>query len=244
MRVTVLGSGDAFSSGGRGHAAYLVETAQSTFLLDCGSQVLQSMKRFGHDPTRLDFVLLSHLHGDHFGGVPFLFMDYRYESRRTRPFTVYGPPGTARRVDRLFDALYERTATEPSPFPLAFHELPPDAPFQIGDLTVQPVPVPHAEGMICYALRLSAGGKTLLYSGDSAWTDVFFDLSRDVDLFICECTYFETRLGIHVSYPEIAEKVPRLGCRRLVLSHLGSEPLRRRKEITLECAEDGMVLTL
>ena len=244
MRVTVLGSGDAFSSGGRGHAAYVIETAGATFLLDCGSQVLQSMKRFGHDPAKLDFVLLSHLHGDHFGGVPFLFMDYRYESRRTRPFTVYGPPATTRRVAALFDALYERTATEPSPFPLAFHELAPNTPLTIGDVTVLPVPVPHAEGMMCYALRISAGGKTLLYSGDSAWTDAFVELSRDVDLFICECTYFETRLSIHISYPELAAKAAQLGCRRLLLSHLGSEPLRRRAEISLECAEDGMVLVL
>ena len=244
MRVTVLGSGDAFSSGGRGHAAYLIETANSTFLLDCGSQVLQSMKRFGHDPAQLDFVLLSHLHGDHFGGVPFLFMDYRYESRRTRPFAVYGPPDTTRRVGRLFDALYERTATEPSPFPLTFRELPPRTPVQIGDVTVTPVPVQHAEGMVCYALRVTAGGKTVLYSGDAAWTDAFIDLSRDVDLFICECTYFETRLDIHISYPELAAKAQGLGCRRLLLSHLGSEPLRHRAEITLECAEDGMVLDL
>ena len=244
MRVTVLGSGDAFSSGGRGHSAYLIETAGSTFLLDCGSQVLQAMKRLGHDPARLDFVLLSHLHGDHFGGVPFLFMDYRYESRRRRPFAVYGPPATGRRVDQLFDALYEHTATEPSPFPLSCHELPPHTPTQIGDLTVSAVPVPHAEGMVCYALRISAGGKTLLYSGDSAWTDDYLALARDVDLFICECTYFETRLSIHMSYPELAAKAAQLGCRRLVLTHLGSEPLRRRAEITLECAEDGMVLVL
>lgn len=244
MRVTVLGSGDAFSSGGRGHAAYLVETAGATFLLDCGSQVLQSMKRFGHDPARLDFVVLSHLHGDHFGGVPFLFMDYRYESRRTRPFTVYGPPETTRRVDRLFEALYDRTATEPSPFPLTFRELLPLTPISIGDVTITPVPVRHAEGMVCYALRITAGGKSMLYSGDAAWDDSFIELSRDVDLFICECTYFETRLDIHVSYPELATKAAQLGCRRLLLSHLGSEPLRRRAEITLECAEDGMVLDL
>lgn len=244
MRVTVLGSGDAFCSGGRGHAAYLVETGETTFLVDCGSQVLQSLKCMGRDPGELDFVVLSHLHGDHFGGVPFLFMDYRYESRRVRPFGVYGPPSTTRRVHRLFDALYERTATEPSSFAIDYHELAPRMPLAIGDVTVTPIPVPHAEGMMCYALLISAGGKTMLYSGDSAWTDDFFELARDVDLFICECTYFETRLGIHVSYPELATKASQLRCRRLVLSHLGSEPIRRRAEITLECAEDGMVIEL
>jgi ribonuclease BN (tRNA processing enzyme) len=244
MRVTVLGSGDAFSSGGRGHAAYLVETGTSTFLIDCGSQVLQSMKRFGRDPAELDFVLLSHLHGDHFGGVPYLFMDYRYESRRARPFAVYGPPDTSRRVEGLFDALYEKTSLDPSPFPVTFSELASNVPTRIGDVVVTPMPVRHAADMVCFALRITAGDKTLLYSGDSAWTDDFVPWSQGADLFICECTYFETRFDMHISYPDLAAKAPQLGCRRLLLSHLGSEPLRRRSEITLECAEDGMVLDL
>ena len=88
VRVTVLGSGDAFGSGGRLHSAYLVESTQRTFLLDCGPSVLQGMKRVARDPSKLDFVLLSHLHGDHFGGVPFLFMEYLYEQPRSRPLVV------------------------------------------------------------------------------------------------------------------------------------------------------------
>jgi len=105
VRVTVLGSGDAFGSGGRLHSGYLVEAPGTAFLVDCGPSVLQAMKRIGKDPAALDFVLLSHLHGDHFGGVPFLFMEYRYLHDRTCPFAVYGPPGTERRVRMLFAAL-------------------------------------------------------------------------------------------------------------------------------------------
>src|SRR5882724_4786828 len=74
-QVTVLGSGDAFGSGGRLNSAYLVESPGATFMVDCGTTVLQGLKRSGVDPARIDFICLSHLHGDHFGGVPFLFMD-------------------------------------------------------------------------------------------------------------------------------------------------------------------------
>ena len=101
MRVTVLGSGDAFGAGGRFHSAYLAEVEGSTFLLDCGPSILQSAKRMSYDLGKLDAVLLTHLHGDHFGGIPFLFMEYRYESPRTRPLTIYGPEGTERRVKCL-----------------------------------------------------------------------------------------------------------------------------------------------
>jgi len=110
VQVTVLGSGDAFGSGGRLHSAHLVESAAATFVVDCGTTVLQGLTRADVDPEKVDFVCLSHLHGDHFGGLPFLFMDYMYESRRRRPITIYGPPGTQERVEALFGALYQRQA--------------------------------------------------------------------------------------------------------------------------------------
>src|SRR2546427_6557158 len=123
VRVTVLGSGDAFGSGGRLHSAYLVEAPRHTFLLDCGPTILQAFKQTGRDPGAVDFVLLSHLHGDHFGGLPFLFMEYRFEEPRSRQLTVYGPPGTERRVRALFGALYERIASEPLPFAVRYEEV-------------------------------------------------------------------------------------------------------------------------
>ena len=81
-------------------------------------------------------------------------------------------------------------------------------------------------------------------SGDSAWTDAFLSQVQGVDLFLCECSTYETRLDIHLSYPEIAERVRDLGCKRLVLSHLGREPLAHLDELSLECARDGLVIDL
>jgi ribonuclease BN (tRNA processing enzyme) len=244
VRVTVLGSGDAFGSGGRAHSAYLVDFPGGTFLVDCGPTVLQSLKRAGRDPAEIDFVLLSHLHGDHFGGVPFLFMEYRYEQPRTRPLAVYGPPETARRVEALFAALYEQPARVPSPFAVNYEEVRPSMRRTIAGVSVFPFAVPHVPDLVCLSYRLEVAGRSILYSGDSAWTDEFVTQARGVDLFLCECSTYETSLGIHVSYPEIAARAPDLGCRRLVLTHLGSEPLRHLSEISLECAHDGMTIDL
>lgn len=244
MRLTVLGSGDAFGSGGRFHSAYLVEAPGATFLLDCGPSILQALKRAQMCPERLDFVLLTHLHGDHFAGVPFLFMDYRYESCRTRPFTVFGPPDVERRVKKLFSALYEKTANEPSPFPIEYRELAADTVTEIAGVRVTPLRVPHVAELVSFAYRIEVGGKTLVYSGDTGWTDDLVAHARGADLFVCECSTFETKLDIHVSYPEIARCASALGCKRLLLTHLGSEPLARLDEITLEVARDGMTIEL
>lgn len=243
-QVTILGSGDAFGSGGRLHSGYLVECETATFLVDCGSTVLQGLKRRGVDPRRVDFVCLSHLHGDHFGGVPFLFMEFLYESCRSRPLTILGPRGTETRVQALFSALYERQGKEPLPFPVRFVEIATSEAVTTHGVTVEPFAVPHVAELLCFGFRIQAGGRTIVYSGDTGWTDDFIARTRGADLFICECSTFETRLDIHVSYPEIAARAAALGCRRLVLSHLGSEPLRRRDEITLELAEDGLVIPL
>lgn len=244
MRLTVLGSGDAFGSGGRFHSAYLVEAAGATFLLDCGPSILQALKRAAVAPERLDAVLLTHFHGDHFAGVPFLFMDYRYESRRTRPFTVYGPAQVERRVRTLFSALYEKTAAEPSPFPIVYRELTAGSAIDLGGVRVTPLPVRHVCELVSFAYRIEADGRTLVYSGDTAWTDDLVAYTRDADLFVCECSTFETQLDIHISYPEVVAKAPKLGCKRLLLTHLGSEPLARLDEITLEVARDGMTIEL
>src|SRR6185369_48202 len=102
VQVTVLGGGDAFCSGANLNAAYLVESAQSTFLVDCGPTVLYALKKQGIDTARIDFVIVSHLHGDHFGGIPFLLLEYMYERPRTRPLVVLGPPGIEDRVRSAF----------------------------------------------------------------------------------------------------------------------------------------------
>ena len=244
VRLTVLGSGDAFGSGGRAHSAYLVEAPGRTFLVDSGPTVLQSLKRAGRNTATIDFVLLSHMHGDHFGGVPFLLMEYLYENRRTRPFTVYGPAGTEERVRRLFSALFEHSAREPLPFPLRFEEMVPGAPRLIEGVRVVPFQVPHVSELTCMGYRLEIEGRSILYSGDSAWTEAFVAQARGVDLFICECSTYETPMPIHISYREIAARARDLGCRRLVLSHLGSESLEHLGDISLECATDGLTIDL
>lgn len=245
VRVTVLGSGDAFGSGGRGHSAYLVSAPDATFLLDCGPSVLQALKRHGEDPGAIDFVLLSHLHGDHFGGVPFLLMQYLYEQPRTRPLVVYGPGGTEQRVRALFATLYERSARESLPFALRFADVTPGTAVSIGGVQVRPFVVPHATELVCLGYRVEVAGRSLLYSGDAGWTDDFVTQARGVDLFLCECTTYERSMpDFHLSYREITARAQDLGCRRLLLTHLGSEPLGHLAEITLECARDGMTIDL
>jgi ribonuclease BN (tRNA processing enzyme) len=244
VRVTVLGSGDAFGSGGRLQSSYLVEGGTATFLMDCGSTVLSSLKRAGVDTGCIDFVLVSHLHGDHFGGLPFLFLEYLYENPRQRPLIVAGPPGLAERVRTVFVGLYKEAAATVLPFPLEFRELTSGKDEVIAGVPVHPFRVPHQTTCVSLGLRVTVDGRQILYSGDSAWSEEFVRESQGTDLFLCECFLLHTRVDYHMNYRDLAQQVPRLGCKRLLLTHLGREFLEGRAEATVDCAEDGTVVLL
>jgi ribonuclease BN (tRNA processing enzyme) len=242
MRITVLGAGDAFCSGGRRQSGYLVETNGTGFLLDCGTTTLLALKALGISAGRVDFIAISHLHGDHFGGLPFLFLEYLYEQPRTRPLLIAGPPGTEERVWMLYRAMYRELAVRPLCFPLHFRELTPGQSETLCGVELFPFRVPHQEKDISFGYLAKTGGKALLYSGDCGWNEELVRYSAHTDLFICECCYFHRQTAFHMSYPQIAAQRARMGCKRLLLSHLGQEVLERLREVTIECASDGLVV--
>jgi ribonuclease BN (tRNA processing enzyme) len=244
VRVHFLGAGDAFSAGGRHQAGYLVQAAATNFLLDCGATTLTAMKRDDVDAALVDTVLLSHLHGDHFAGLPFLFLEYTYEKPRRRPLRIVGPAGTKERVAAVFRASYKELAPKPLPFPLEFTELTPGVPVGVDGLQVEPFRVPHQEREISLALRVRVDDKIILYSGDTGWTERLVEWSQGTDLFICECCFYETRVDFHLDYPRLADNRHRFGARRMILTHLGREVLRRRDEIEMDLACDGLVVEL
>jgi ribonuclease BN (tRNA processing enzyme) len=237
VKLHILGCGDAFGNGGRNQSGYLVEASDRLFLMDCGPTSLLAMKRAGFDPRRLDVIFLSHLHGDHFGGLPFFFISYLYESPRDQPLSIAGPPGTQERVNELHGLMYGGDLP-----PIRFHILQPDKPELTAGIHVLPFRVPHQLNAISLGLKISYEGKQILFSGDSAWTDLFLSHARDVDLFLCECSFYDQGSPNHLSYKTLQENRSRLKCKKLVLTHLGAEMLKRREQLDVLCAEDGMTI--
>ena len=106
VTVTFAGSGDAFGSGGRYQACiHLRQASRVPVLLDCGATSLSALRSLGLDPGEIGTVFVSHLHGDHFGGLPFLILDGQF-TRRTSPLTVAGPPGTGERLRQTMEAMF------------------------------------------------------------------------------------------------------------------------------------------
>src|SRR6266545_7064422 len=245
VRVTVAGSGDAFGSGGRLQACVHVQPMDraEAVLLDCGASALIGLKRCGLDPNDVTVVAVSHLHGDHFGGLPYLLLDGQFRHRH-RPLHLVGPPGMQQRLEQAMEVLFPGSTQMPLRFATHMHELPPGATIEVEQVTVRAVGVEHAAGAPALGLRLHVADRVLAYSGDTEWTDALIELADGADLFICEAYVFETSVKYHLSYATLAEQRSRLRCKRLILTHMSADILNRRGEVEAELAEDGLTLTI
>jgi ribonuclease BN (tRNA processing enzyme) len=243
VRVRFLGCGDAFGSGGRLQTCFHLEGGGEPLLIDCGATSVQALKRQQIDPASIASVALSHLHGDHFGGLPWLIMDGRFTGR-TKPLLVSGPVGTAQRVRSAWEALYPGAPESELPFGLRYVEYIEGEPAALTDATITPSGVIHQSGAPAYGLRVEYGGQVISYSGDTEWTDNLIDLARGADLFICECNFYDRRVPGHLDFQTLEAALPRLDCRRLILTHMGRQMLERVDGLELETAVDGLAVDL
>jgi ribonuclease BN (tRNA processing enzyme) len=244
VSIKFLGSGDAFGSGGRFQTCIFVDSSEIGFLLDCGASSLIAMKQFGVSPSDVDAILITHLHGDHFGGIPFFILDSQLISRRNNPLLIAGPPGLEERVHRSMEVLFPGSTQIKQRFQIQIAELPEGVPTRLGVLLVTPERVVHASGAPPYALRVEVAGKTLAYSGDTEWTDSLIKAASGADLFICEAYVYNKKMKFHLDYQTLMNRRKELGCKRIVLTHMSKDMLGRLDSLDVEYAEDGKVIAL
>jgi ribonuclease BN (tRNA processing enzyme) len=249
VQVRFVGSGDAFGSGGRFQACILLHAPgqDGDVLLDCGASSLIALKQQHQDPNQIGLVLVSHLHGDHFGGLPFLILDGQF-GHRTRPLHVAGPAGAGERVEAAMEVLFPGSTQVRRRFQVHVHELTDREPFRFGrepsGLLVVPFAVVHASGAPALALRVAWQGHTIAYTGDTEWTEALVELARGADLLIAEGYTDQRRIRFHLDVATLQQHAGRLAARRLILTHLSAELLARADELGWETASDGTTLEL
>jgi ribonuclease BN (tRNA processing enzyme) len=247
MRLTIVGSGDAFGSGGRFNTCFHVETAKARILIDCGASSLVALRALGLDPNHVDGVILSHLHGDHFGGLPFLLIDAQHLSRRGRPLAIAGPPGTRARLDAALEVLFPGSAATKWRFSWQVIEIEPGRPCDILGHRVVTAEVCHPSGAPATALRVCDGGATLAYSGDTAWTDALLPMADGAELFIVECSGYAGQIPYHLTWEILKPRLSDLRARRIMITHMNPAVLAHLDEIEAArvlVAADGDVVDL
>lgn len=242
VTLQFLGCGDAFGSGGRFQTSFYVHTSNFNFLIDCGATTLIAMKKY--NTPEIDAIILSHFHGDHYGGLPYFLLHEKYVRQRSKTLIIAGPQGLEGRVSDLMQVLYPGTSPYDLEFDVNFVEYSDGGKINIGPVQIWPYKVIHSEGANPHALRIKFSNKVLAYSGDTQWTDSLLAASEKADLFICECNFLNTEVANHLDYETILSHQNEFTCKKLILTHMGDDMLQTLPVIKLDYAEDGRVISI
>ncbi len=239
--VTIAGSGNAFNSDGRGHACFLLESSGGDrLLLDAGATALQKLRQHGLEWESVDGAALTHFHGDHFFGLPFLLLSLNFEAKRSRPFRVIGPPGVGDACRSAMNLAYPDVEYR---FEISFDEAG-AAPIRVGGIEIRTFPVTHRPESVGYRLT-GPSGKTVAVSGDAAFDEKLLALVDGADLAIVELGLLQQADPPipHVSVEEIERARGTLRAKRLLFTHLTDTIARRVENGRLgTAARDGMVV--
>jgi ribonuclease BN (tRNA processing enzyme) len=244
MQLRFVGCGDALGSGGRYNTCFHVTGAGANFLIDCGASSLPALKGLGIARDEIDLILITHFHGDHFAGLPFLLLDAQF-SRRSRPLVIAGPEGIEMRLAAVMEALFEHSSKTKQRFELSVVALKPEETRSFGAVKVTPYPAVHGySGGPFLAYRIETEGRVIAYSADTEWTETLIPLARDADLFIAESYYYDKIVKNHLSLTTLEARLPEINARRLILTHMSDDMLGRLDRLGHTAAHDGMIVEI
>lgn len=216
MRVVVLGAGTAIPARSYSPAGILVQVGREQLLFDAGPGTAQRLHAAGGSLFRLDRLFLTHYHVDHcLELVTILFALRIPQPVRTKPLTLYGPPGLMKLYRELNRAFHRWL--EPRTYRLTVRELGETA-VRLKSGTVTSRWMHHSTKTLGY--RLEAGEKRLAYSGDTDVCQAIVELGQDADVLILECSHpDERKVAWHLTPSECGKIAAAARCKHLVLTH-------------------------
>lgn len=246
LQLHVVGGGDAFGSGGRFNTCFVIDDSIGRFAIDFGATSMVALQAQTIEPASIDLIILTHLHGDHFGGLPFLLLYREYVASQTTPLTIAGPPGFAKRLAEITECMFPGNWKSDWRFTLNLIEIDVDAKSEICGRSIITKPVTHYAGPEpSTAVRIETSGKVLSFSGDTGWNDVLLDLAKGSDVFVCDCfDRFDQPYDGHLSYQTLLTKIEQIETKRIILNHLGPQMISDLENISIELANDGTTIKI
>lgn len=231
MRVTFTGVGEAFDER-LANTSLLVETRDSSLLLDCGFSAPAGFWLAAGTPLELDGVYITHFHGDHYFGLPALLVRF-VEEGRTKPLKIMGQAGIGERLEQLMALAYPNTLGK-AQFTIDCVECTPGQDVEMGDMRLAFAMNDHP--MPCMSVRIDSLEKSLFYSGDGRATSETRRLAAGCDLVVHESFYLESDAAGHGTVDSTLAFGKEAGAATVALVHI-KRSVRSEKmtEIVAKC---------
>ena len=225
ITVTILGSGTCVPSLKRSSCSVLMETGNRKLLFDSGAGTMRRLLETNVKIFDISFIFFSHLHPDHTGElVPFLFATkYPDIDWRQKPLTIVAGKGFAGFYNKLKNVYGEWIELKPELFNIIEMDNKKKDFIDFGDFTVESIPVEHTDESLAYRIN-SSGGKSVVYSGDTDFSDNLVTLAKNADLFICESALpDELKVSGHLTPSLSGEIATQANVDKLALIHFYPE---------------------
>ncbi len=212
MKITIVGFWGAYPERGEATSCYLIEHGGMKVVIDCGSGAVSQLQHYT-ELKDIDAVVLSHYHADHVADVGVLQYSRVVDqnlNRTSDTLLIYG--------HKEDEAAYARLTKKPFTEGLPYSE---DEKLQLGEMTfsfkrtTHPVP--------CFAIRVEAGGRTLVYTADTSYQESLEEFCRGADLLIAETSFYKGQPAAsygHMNSEEVGKLAQASNVGKLVLSHL------------------------
>jgi ribonuclease BN (tRNA processing enzyme) len=225
IAVTILGSGTCVPSLNRSSCSVLLEVGASRLLFDSGPGTMRRLLEAKTTIFEISHIFYSHFHPDHTGEfVPFLFSTkYPNSQQRKDPLVLTAGRGFLNFYSKLKDAYGSWIELEPGLLNvIELDNKKPDS-HRFNDFGVESTPMAHNEESVAYRIS-SPDGSSVVYSGDTDYTENLVDLAKDADLLICESALPDSkRVEGHLTPSLAGEIAAKSGVKKLVLTHFYPE---------------------
>lgn len=241
LRVAIIGSGTPIPNPQRGGGSALIQYKDTYILVDCGNGATHTLVKNGLMPSAVEYVFFTHQHNDHNADWPSVFYDGWQTGRKA--LTLAGP-GVQKMYDLTLEFYAEDIADRETTVGgvgatsnVTIYDFTKETEsFTIGEIQVEAIEVPHS--VVTYAYRFTAGGKSIVISGDLIYSETFNEWAKDADILVIDA-FNATDNGTltpeqiekmkktdsvkqpHMTNDEIAQTLAITQPKKVVLTHVG-----------------------
>jgi len=221
MNLTILGSGTAAPRIDKNMSGYLLEVKNKKILIDSGPGTIRQLLKLRVKLLEIDDIFYTHLHNDHINDLPAIIWSNNYGTNRKKQLNLYGPKGFKKYFDVLIKKILKPKKLN---FKITVKEMWNNTIVNIptDKIIFKSIKSKHTDSSVSY--RIEHNKKTLVYSGDSDYSENIVKISKNVDLLILECSFPDNKKMKGHLTPSLCGKIAtKANVKKLVLTHLYPE---------------------